>query len=315
MTAEGVRPLVSVIIPCYAQSAFLHEAIGSAVAQTYAPLEVIVVDDGSPDDPAPIAARHPGVRLVSQPNGGRSSARNTGVRASHGDYLVFLDADDLLLPHAAETAMRVFAEHEECAFVFGAGERRTIDGVALAPRSPMVDVPDLYLELLRGCCIHQLNTAVFRRGAFEAVGGFDERRRVAEDWDLYLRLARRFPTFGHGTVVAVYRRTGQNVNARRNAHVMLPAALGVLRAQWRHARTRPSYREAYGTGVRNVLALWRPGLLERLRGHASAGRWRELLRDGALLVRYYPRTAASLAVRRIAGRVGAPPARPRERPS
>lgn len=312
MAAESVRPLVSVIIPCYAQSAFLGEAIGSAVAQTYAPLEVIVVDDGSPDDPAPIVASHPGVRLVSQPNGGRSSARNTGVRASHGEYLVFLDADDLLLPHAVETGMRAFAEHEECAFVFGAGDRRTVDGAALARRSPVVDVPDLYLELLRGCCIHQLNTAVFRRDAFEAVGGFDERRRVAEDWDLYLRLARRFPTHGHGAVVAVYRRTGRNVNARRNAHIMLPASLGVLRAQWRHARTTPAYRQAYADGMRHVLSLWRGGLVERVRGDASARRWRELARDGALLARHYPRTAGSVAVRWIAGRVGASPARPSE---
>ena len=89
--------LVSVVIPCYNQAHFLGEAIESVLAQTYPHLEIVVVDDGSTDNTGEVAARYPGVRYVRQENQGLAAARNTGLRHSSGDYLVFLDADDRLL--------------------------------------------------------------------------------------------------------------------------------------------------------------------------------------------------------------------------
>src|SRR5262245_21627849 len=95
---------VSVIIPCYNGAAFLRETVQSAVAQTHVPLEVIVVDDGSTDDSAAIADSFgPPVRVIRQKNQGESVARNQGVAASSGEYLMFLDADDLLAPNALAT--------------------------------------------------------------------------------------------------------------------------------------------------------------------------------------------------------------------
>ena len=91
-------PLVSVIIPCYRQAHFLADALRSAVAQTHRPLEIIVVDDGSPDDVAAVTAQFPTVRLVRQPNRGLAAARNAGLRASSGDYVAFLDDDDTFFP-------------------------------------------------------------------------------------------------------------------------------------------------------------------------------------------------------------------------
>ena len=92
--------LASVIIPCYNQAHFLHEAIESASAQTYSHREILVVDDGSTDNTAKVTAGYPGVRYVRQENLGVASARNTGFKQSRGEYLVFLDADDRLLPEA-----------------------------------------------------------------------------------------------------------------------------------------------------------------------------------------------------------------------
>ena len=86
--------LVSVIIPCYNQAHYLGEAIASVLGQTHAHYEIIVVDDGSTDDTERVAARHTGVRCLRKKNGGLAAARNTGLRASKGDYVVFLDADD-----------------------------------------------------------------------------------------------------------------------------------------------------------------------------------------------------------------------------
>ena len=90
-------PLVSVVIACYNQGRFLGEAIESALRQTYAPIEVIVADDGSTDRTAEVAAAYP-VRCLRQRNQGAPAARNHGFRESHGRFVLFLDADDRLLP-------------------------------------------------------------------------------------------------------------------------------------------------------------------------------------------------------------------------
>src|SRR5918994_1694671 len=93
-------PLITVVIPCYNQAHFLGEAIESVLSQSYPHHEIVVGDDGSTDDTSEVASRYDGVRLVRQENRGLAGARNTGIRHSEGDYLVFLDADDRLLPEA-----------------------------------------------------------------------------------------------------------------------------------------------------------------------------------------------------------------------
>lgn len=101
--------MFSVIIPSYNQQEFLPDAIESALNQTYFPLEVIVVDDGSTDNSLAIA-RNYGVRVVSQVNKGLSSARNTGIMNAEGEYLVFLDADDILLENYLQKIKKVIDE-------------------------------------------------------------------------------------------------------------------------------------------------------------------------------------------------------------
>src|SRR3712207_5573157 len=112
-------PLVSVVIPCYKQAHFLGEAIESVLAQSYPHFEVVVVDDGSTDNTSEVAARYPGVRCVRQDNQGLAAARNSGLAHSKGEYLLFLDADDRLLPHALEVGVERLEAHPECAFVSG----------------------------------------------------------------------------------------------------------------------------------------------------------------------------------------------------
>src|ERR671912_965329 len=109
--------LVSVVIPCYNQAHFLGEAIESVLSQTYPHFEIVVVDDGSTDNTQEVAARYPGVRYIRQENQGLAGARNAGIRRSNGSYLVFLDADDRLLPEALEVGLEHLNAHPECAFV------------------------------------------------------------------------------------------------------------------------------------------------------------------------------------------------------
>src|SRR5687768_4945424 len=93
------QPLVSVVIPCYNSAAWIRDAIGSCLAQTYQPLDIVVVNDGSTDNSVQIIEEYgQRVRLVSIANGGLSAARNFGMSVARGEYIQFLDADDYLLP-------------------------------------------------------------------------------------------------------------------------------------------------------------------------------------------------------------------------
>src|SRR5215203_3209221 len=112
-------PLVSVIIPCYNQGAFLAESVQSALSQTYPCVEIVVVNDGSTDDTEAVAARFPEVRCVTQENRGLAGARNRGLAESRGDLLIFLDADDRLLPGAIDTGVRVLSQDSAAAFAAG----------------------------------------------------------------------------------------------------------------------------------------------------------------------------------------------------
>ena len=115
MTAQE-GPLVSVVIPCYNQAHFLSEAIESVLSQTCESFEIIVVDDGSTDNTSELASRYQKVRLLRQENRGVSAARNAGLAESEGEYVVFLDADDRLLPEALEVGLECLDDHPECAF-------------------------------------------------------------------------------------------------------------------------------------------------------------------------------------------------------
>src|SRR3954451_18142745 len=110
----------SVVITTYNHARYLGAAIESIAAQTVAPSEVIVVDDGSADDPEEVTRQYSHVRLIRQENQGLPSARNTGWRAASGRYVVFLDADDQLLPNALQANLERFAAEPECGFVYGA---------------------------------------------------------------------------------------------------------------------------------------------------------------------------------------------------
>src|SRR6266542_2149387 len=111
--AERAPQSVSIVIVCYNQARYLREAIQSALAQTFADIEVLVVDDGSTDNTRDVALSFPRVRYIHQGNQGLAAARNTGIRETTGPYLLFLDADDRLYPEAVQSNMECFWEHPE----------------------------------------------------------------------------------------------------------------------------------------------------------------------------------------------------------
>jgi glycosyltransferase involved in cell wall biosynthesis len=267
---------------------FLGEAIESVLAQTYRRVEVIVVDDGSPDDTALVAGRYPSVRCVRQPNQGLAAARNRGFRESGGDYLVFLDADDRLLPEALALGVAELRAHPESAFVSAAYRNIAEDGEPLpTPPWPLDVGADHYRELLLRNYIGVHNTVMYCRWALEAIGGFDVTRRAGEDYDLYLRIARRFPIARHPAMVAEYRRYATSMS--RDPARMLRAMMQILHAQRPHVRGHRQYEDAYRRGIRHFQNLYGERLVERIRRDMHAHRWRPALAGALVLLAYCPR--------------------------
>ena len=281
--------MISVVIPCYNQAHFLAEAVESVLAQTWPDREVVVVDDGSQDDPAGVVARYPGVRLVRQPNQGVSAARNRGLSESRGEYLVFLDADDRLLPEALETGLRHLSARPEC--VMAAGHYRNIssDGRPLpTPAQPVVE-RDHYATLLRGGdCVWLPAAVLYRRAVFDAVEGFDPERQGCADFDLYLRIARSHPVCCHGEVVVEYRQHPPSMS-RNSAH-MLRDAMAAFRAQQRYVSEHPEYAAAFREGRRVFRHYYGDKLVHDIRVNLRERRWRQVTAGALALARLYPQT-------------------------
>lgn len=282
------RSLVSVIIPTFNHGRFLREAIDS-VGTPAAATEIVVVDDGSTDDTrqvlATVVSPNP-LKVVRQENAGLAEARNRGLRESRGDVIIFLDADDRLHPGAIDISVHALQEHPECAFVFGRCRFVDIDGRPLPTVAPDRIVKDHYYELLRRNYIWMPAMVAFRRVALERAGRFSSDVDAACDYEMYLRIARHYPVFDHGRLVADYRRHEGNMSA--NPARMLRETLTVLRRQRPHLAGDPVARAAFVDGWRHWQWFYGDDVVTELRAAAKSGRVLEAASKAALLGRYHP---------------------------
>ena len=241
-------PVVSVIIPCYNQAHFLPEAIESTLSQRNHAIEVVVVDDGSPDNIAEVVGRYPRIVFVRQENRGLAEARNSGFRAGKGEFVLFLDADDRLTPNAVESHLLCFAEHPQAGFVVGDIDHITLDGLHVgSPRWPLLEA-NHYEELLKANHVANTIAVMFRRSVIERTGGFKLSCSPAEDYELLLNAARLFPSAHHQTVVAYYRRHPSSIS--RKGTVMLRAMHRVMCLQWDVVKNDPRLMRAHRQGDR-----------------------------------------------------------------
>ena len=194
---KGQRPLVSAIVPYFAMSRYVEEAIESLLAQTYSPLEVILVNDGSFEIAdrviAKLSARLP-IRVATQPNSGLGAARNFGIRVSRGRFVTMLDADDILEPSFVERALTALESNPTIAYVSCWSRYVNERGIpnpsggfqAISNFPPVVERGNV-----AGIC-----TAVIRRSVFDRGYWYSEELTSYEDWELFRRL-RRAGLFGH----------------------------------------------------------------------------------------------------------------------
>jgi len=213
---SGERPLVSAVVPVHNGERFVAEAIESVLAQTYVPLECVVVDDDSTDGTAAVLDRF-GDRIVRVASSARTSAgaRNAGVAAARGELLAFLDADDVWEPAKIERQVELMQADDGLGLVYCGLAFIDEDGRPLGfapPPEPAVALRNTLMS--EAPFVGLAQTGLVRRAAFEACGGFDTAMRRAEDGDLTWRLAARFPVAALPEPLARYRSHAGQKHAR-----------------------------------------------------------------------------------------------------
>jgi hypothetical protein len=211
-------PRFSIVIPAHNAARFLPDALASLAAQSCADWEALVVDDGSTDETLAVArgVADARVRVHTQPNRGVSAARNWGLAEATGEYIVFLDADDILLPGALERYAGALDADASLSAVYGEGEIVDEEGQLLVEAAPPVwnarPSGDVLVPLLRRNFILSGGGLCARTLRAREAGPFREDLRLHEDWEHWCRLARTGP-FRYLGVAPVfrYRRTGEGV--------------------------------------------------------------------------------------------------------
>ncbi|MBU6372114.1 MAG: glycosyltransferase family 2 protein [Alphaproteobacteria bacterium] len=241
-------PRVSFVMPAYDAAATLPKAIASIQAQTVQDWELLLVDDGSRDDTLAVAraaaARDPRIVVHTKPNGGPASARNRAIREARGTWLMFHDSDDWLAPNFLDRMLAVAASEPgatlaACTFlgVDDDGRLLRVHGVR--------DLGEPFPELARTCPFSPIAVLV-RRDAVVALGGFDETLITCEDWDLWLRLARRGAVFAQTSEALAYYRSRPGSLTRKTSRLLADSRFVIARGHGRDAREREDLPYAAG---------------------------------------------------------------------
>ena len=207
-------PKVSVIIPAYNPGTYLDLAVDSVINQTYKDWEIVIVDDGSTEDIAPVAHKHPAITLIRQENRGLSAARNAAILASSGEYVAFLDADDLWLPTKLEKQVACMEANVKAGFcetqfeIMDASGHTTAPGYARPIRS--------YEEMLEGCSVC-VSSVMVRRSCLAVSGLFDPFYKATQDYDMWLKLSHHFSVCLVPSVETRYRWHSQNMSQKYSA--------------------------------------------------------------------------------------------------
>ncbi|MCL4871766.1 MAG: glycosyltransferase [Anaerolineae bacterium] len=266
MPANHYLPLVSLIIPTYNRCDWLRQAAASALAQTYPSLEIIVVDDGSTEDIGEcLAEMADRVTVLRQENAGLAAARNRGIAAATGNFITFLDDDDLIAPGKIARQVAFLQKHPEISLVHCGYYRSNQAG---EPVDKIVGFPDgdSYQQLVGGNFIWS-GGPLLRRSCLETAGYFDLTLPTAEDWDLWLRLAQAGHLFAAiPTPLGSYRQSLDSMST--NMSRMAEGVERVLAKVW----LAPSSKSVNAAAKQNAYTQMYLWLMARGYG---AGQWAE----------------------------------------
>ena len=250
-------PKVSVIIPAYNAMRFLPQTVESVLEQTFQDFEVLIVDDGSKDDTAIWAAAHddPRVKLVSQPNGGAAAARNTGIANAAGEYVAFLDADDLW--QATKLAKQVARLEADPNVGLADTWISYIDGDG----EPMGKVMtqqlegDVWAQMVEYNLVRCGSTPLVRRRCFQEVGAFDESFRFSEDWEMWIRITSRYQFAVVKEPLVAYRQ--HENNKHKNYQALLPTLRGIIEKSFQDVAEAQQHLKGRALGRAYLHTAWR----------------------------------------------------------
>jgi glycosyltransferase involved in cell wall biosynthesis len=247
-------PWVSVVIPAYNAERYLADTIESVLAQTFRSFEIIIVDDGSTDNTKAIAEsfRADGVSVVTQANAGTAAARNRALSVARGRFISLLDSDDLWEPDCLQTMVEFLEQHPQVSIAFC--DSRYFGETKFAGRTYQELYPPnapLTFARVAGLVSHVCLDAMLRREVFDDIGGFDDKLRAVEDFDLWVRaLHAGYRIEPVPRVLVHYRRHAASVSA--GAALMYSSAVQVLE-KWRAAACLDREdREAVERGYREM---------------------------------------------------------------
>ncbi len=234
-------PTISVIIPAYNGERTILETIRSVQEQTCSDFEIIVINDGSTDRTLELlnAVEDPRLKIFSYSNGGLPTARNRGISRATGEFIAFLDADDLWTPDKLELQLAALQQHPEAGVAYSWTYFMEDESLSLKECEPVFFEGNVYANLLVGDFIYNGSNTLIRRQAIDSTGEFDPTLKSCEDWDYWLRLASRW----HFVVVnkhqILYRRSQGAMSSK--VEIMKQACLIVLEKAYRAAPPELQY--------------------------------------------------------------------------
>lgn len=241
-------PLISVIIPAYNAEKTVQETVESVLNQTFRDFELIVVDDGSKDSTVEIIAKIADrrLRLVTHSHGGANRSRNLGLSQAIGSYVSFLDADDLWTPDKLESQLKALAANPEAAVAYSWTDRIDESGQFLR-RGGYISVDgNVLAKLLIVNFVENGSNPLIRREAVLAVNGFDESLSACQDWDLWLKLAARYPFVSVSSQQILYRLSPGSISS--NVFTLEAACVKVIDRAFAEAPDSLQHLKKYSLG-------------------------------------------------------------------
>jgi glycosyltransferase involved in cell wall biosynthesis len=276
LKASGTNTIpISVIIPCFNYGKFVGEIIDSVKNQTLKAAEIILVDDGSTDNTRELCENLAGIKYIWKPNGGVSSARNEGYRASRSEYIIFPDADDILKPTALEKLWEAIRKLDgSVGAIFGKAEMFSSGGkieetLSYYPLFEDIEPyimenvnPSLFIlsknfseRLIKGSVVPQCS-AVINRKVYDEIGDWDENFFYHQDRDIWVRIALKYRIGYLNETIAGIRRHDNNIthekNWFRNHHEILEILKKTYSAEYSHKTLKMMARKYYANGAYNM---------------------------------------------------------------
>ncbi len=243
-------PLVSIIIPAFNSENTVKETIESVLNQTWTDWEIILVNDGSQDSTLEIVnnINDNRLKIFTYSNGGANASRNRGLSHASGEFVSFLDADDLWTPDKLESQFKALQENPEAAVAYSWTNSIDETGNFLRRGSYITANGDIYTKLLLIDFIESGSNPLIRRAALANVGDFDESLAAAQDWDMWLRLAAQYHFVAVSSVQILYRVSNNSMSA--NILRQEAASLQVIEKSFSNAPQSLQYLKKYSIGNR-----------------------------------------------------------------